>query len=82
MITMNNANTRNIAREIANTSGRKALQEAFDEDKLQIIVTDDGYFDIWKCDSDSLRNLAIKETKRVHPEYTYVGKPVEDKETE
>ena len=70
MITMTNANTRNIAREITIASGKKALRTAFAENKFQIVVTDDGYFDIWKCDSDSLRDLAVKETKRAHPEYT------------
>jgi len=63
--------TYNITREIANLAHHKCIRDAFEKDELRIGVTDDNIFCIEKCDSDSLREIAIRETKRIHPEYVY-----------
>lgn len=65
--------TYNITREIASLTHRRRIRKAFANNELIIELTEDNIFNITKCDSDSLKLLAIKETKRIHPEYTYFG---------
>ena len=68
-----NNKTYNITREIAEHTHRRRIRDAFFNGELMITVTDDGIFDIEKCESDSIKRVAIKETKRIHPEYRYAG---------
>lgn len=74
-----NNKTYNITREIAERTHRRRIRDAFARNELTIVVTDDGVFNVEKCDSDSIKRAAIKETLRIHPEYTYCG-DVADKE--